>query len=73
MDKVNGYRNFIFGDIIKFTDENIDKRLKNKEFKFIKVDDDRKYSDDGYEKWEVYLKRRVKEVIKPLKKIIKNL
>jgi hypothetical protein len=38
MNKVNGYRNFSFGDIIKFTDKDIDKRFKNKEFKFIKVD-----------------------------------
>ena len=38
MNKVNGYRNFSFGDIIKFTDKDIDKTFKNKEFKFIKVD-----------------------------------
>lgn len=38
MDKVNGYRNFSFGDTIKFTDEDINKTFKNKEFKFIKVD-----------------------------------
>lgn len=38
MNKVNGYRNFCFGDIIKFTDKDIDKIFKNKEFKFIKVD-----------------------------------
>lgn len=38
MNKINGYRNFSFGDIIKFTDKDIDKRLKNKDFKFIKTD-----------------------------------
>lgn len=38
MNKVKGYRNFSFGDIIKFTDKDIDKTFKNKEFKFIKVD-----------------------------------
>lgn len=36
MNKVNGYRNFSFGDIIIFTDYN--KNWKNRKFKFIKVD-----------------------------------
>lgn len=36
-------------------------------------DDDRKTINGEYEKWETYLKRKLKEVIKPLKKIIKNL
>lgn len=38
MKLVNGYRNFSFGDIIKFTDNDIDKKYKNKEFRFIKID-----------------------------------
>ena len=38
MKTVNGYRNFSFGDIIKFTDNDIDKKYKNKDFRFIKVD-----------------------------------
>lgn len=38
MRKVNGYRNFSFGDIIIFTDEDINKKWRNKKFKFIKID-----------------------------------
>lgn len=38
MNKVNSYRNFSFGDTIIFTDKDIDKKWKNKKFKFIKVD-----------------------------------
>jgi hypothetical protein len=37
MKKVNGFRNFSFGDIITFGDDDIVEKFKNKKFKFIEV------------------------------------